>query len=142
MISDDSSYKKLRLGTVSLVLVVTLQFRLCVNRETPLLLTGCAARGTGLTCSAVRGVVPYGRTWEAWPNHRVGPRLSALRLFLHPGCSIHRLFHQCAEWALLRNEIISLQCDGKEATVMITDGSCTVYRFASISCNAAVSFVC
>ena len=66
MITDDSSYKKLRLLTVSLVLVVTLQFRfVCANRETSLLLTGCAVRGAGITCSAARGVLPYDRTWEA-----------------------------------------------------------------------------
>jgi hypothetical protein len=84
---------------------------------------GFVARGTGLTCSAVRGVLPCGRAWEAWHNHRVGTRLSALRFVFHPGCSIYRFFHQCDEWALLRNEIIILQCDAKEANVMITDVS-------------------
>ena len=69
------------------------------------------------------GVFPCGRTWEAWPNHRAGPRLPALRLCFHTECSIHRLFHQCAERALLGNEIIILQCDDKEASVMLTYGS-------------------
>ena len=123
MTTDSSSYKKLRLVPFRLVLVVTRQFRLCVNREPPPPSSHgvCGAWHRPYLLRGPRGFVVLTEPWEAWYNHRVGPRLPALRLFFHPGRSIHRLFHQCAEWALLKSEIIILQCDAKEANVMTTD---------------------